>query len=218
METLRGNGNVLIAVDTAGRVLELAQLLDQIWRTKDAGLGVYPLALLNNVSYNVVEFSKSQVFKTDLMSKAGFLCTNGWFIVIFFLILQARNTSTSCDCLSFISHRWSGWVTSSWGVLKTRETTHFSSAIWPYATVWQTWPGYPAPRWCCAASQTSSPAFPGNFSSSGAKTPETPSSSPTAQHLEPSPATSSTTLERRCWIWRWDRQSRIQFSVMQSFD
>lgn len=61
METLRGNGNVLIAVDTAGRVLELAQLLDQIWRTKDAGLGVYSLALLNNVSYNVVEFSKSQV-------------------------------------------------------------------------------------------------------------------------------------------------------------
>ncbi|CAB1339891.1 unnamed protein product [Coregonus sp. 'balchen'] len=40
METLRGDGNVLIAVDTAGRVLELAQLLDQIWRTKDAGLGV----------------------------------------------------------------------------------------------------------------------------------------------------------------------------------
>uniref|UniRef100_A0A8C6WE62 Cleavage and polyadenylation specificity factor subunit 2 n=1 Tax=Neogobius melanostomus TaxID=47308 RepID=A0A8C6WE62_9GOBI len=61
METLRGDGNVLLSVDTAGRVLELAQLLDQIWRTKDAGLGVYPLALLNNVSYNVVEFSKSQV-------------------------------------------------------------------------------------------------------------------------------------------------------------
>lgn len=63
METLRNDGNVLIAVDTAGRVLELAQLLDQIWRTKDAGLGVYSLALLNNVSYNVVEFSKSQVIK-----------------------------------------------------------------------------------------------------------------------------------------------------------
>ncbi|XP_062857770.1 cleavage and polyadenylation specificity factor subunit 2 [Trichomycterus rosablanca] len=61
METLRNDGNVLISVDTAGRVLELAQLLDQIWRTKDAGLGVYSLALLNNVSYNVVEFSKSQV-------------------------------------------------------------------------------------------------------------------------------------------------------------
>lgn len=61
LETLRGDGNVLIALDTAGRVLELAQLLDQIWRTKDAGLSVYSLALLNNVSYNVVEFSKSQV-------------------------------------------------------------------------------------------------------------------------------------------------------------
>lgn len=67
METLRGDGNVLIAVDTAGRVLELAQLLDQIWRTKDAGLGAYPLALLNNVSYNVVEFSKSQVSITDFV-------------------------------------------------------------------------------------------------------------------------------------------------------
>ncbi|CDQ66127.1 unnamed protein product [Oncorhynchus mykiss] len=67
METLRGDGNVLIAVDTAGRVLELAQLLDQIWRTKDAGLGVYSLALLNNVSYNVVEFSKSQVSATRIL-------------------------------------------------------------------------------------------------------------------------------------------------------
>ncbi|KAL1277019.1 hypothetical protein QQF64_023692 [Cirrhinus molitorella] len=63
METLRGDGNVLISVDTAGRVLELAQLLDQIWRTKDAGLVVYSTRspMLNNVSYNVVEFSKSQV-------------------------------------------------------------------------------------------------------------------------------------------------------------
>lgn len=58
-------------MDTAGRVLELAQLLDQIWRTKDAGLGVYSLALLNNVSYNVVEFSKSQVCSHVPLSKKG---------------------------------------------------------------------------------------------------------------------------------------------------
>lgn len=56
-------------MDTAGRVLELAQLLDQIWRTKDAGLGVYSLALLNNVSYNVVEFSKSQVCSRVTLNK-----------------------------------------------------------------------------------------------------------------------------------------------------
>lgn len=93
METLRGSGNVLIAVDTAGRVLELAQLLDQIWRTKDAGLGVYPLALLNNVSYNVVEFSKSQVMS---LLQGLFL-----FIVLFQIL-----------CINTVilnpSRRWSG--------------------------------------------------------------------------------------------------------------
>lgn len=61
MQTLRNNGNVLIAVDTAGRVLELAHMLDQLWRNKESGLLAYSLALLNNVSYNVVEFAKSQI-------------------------------------------------------------------------------------------------------------------------------------------------------------
>lgn len=61
LQTLRSNGNVLIAVDTAGRVLELAHMLDQLWRNKDSGLIAYSLALLNNVSYNVVEFAKSQI-------------------------------------------------------------------------------------------------------------------------------------------------------------
>lgn len=61
LKTLRNSGNVLIAVDTAGRVLELAHMLDQLWQKHDSGLMVYSLALLNNVSYNVVEFAKSQV-------------------------------------------------------------------------------------------------------------------------------------------------------------
>ncbi|XP_044746186.1 probable cleavage and polyadenylation specificity factor subunit 2 [Coccinella septempunctata] len=61
LQTLRNNGNVLIAVDTAGRVLELAHMLDQLWRNKESGLLAYSLALLNNVSYNVVEFAKSQI-------------------------------------------------------------------------------------------------------------------------------------------------------------
>ncbi|CAL1299591.1 unnamed protein product [Larinioides sclopetarius] len=61
LQTLRNGGNVLIAVDTAGRVLELAHMMDQIWRSQDSGLMSYSLALLNNVSYNVVEFAKSQV-------------------------------------------------------------------------------------------------------------------------------------------------------------
>lgn len=61
LQTLRNGGNVLISVDTAGRVLELAHMMDQIWRSHDSGLMSYSLALLNNVSYNVVEFAKSQV-------------------------------------------------------------------------------------------------------------------------------------------------------------
>lgn len=61
LKTLRRNGNILIAVDTAGRVLELSQLLDQMWRNAESGLCAYSIALLNNVSYNVVEFAKSQV-------------------------------------------------------------------------------------------------------------------------------------------------------------
>ncbi|KAL8565141.1 cleavage and polyadenylation specificity factor subunit 2 [Nucella lapillus] len=61
LQTMRSDGNVLVAVDTAGRMLELAQLLDQMWRNTESGLTTYSLALLNNVSYNVVEFAKSQV-------------------------------------------------------------------------------------------------------------------------------------------------------------
>lgn len=61
LKTMRADGNVMIAVDTAGRMLELAQLLDQMWRSSESGLTPYSLALLNNVSFNVVEFAKSQV-------------------------------------------------------------------------------------------------------------------------------------------------------------
>ncbi|KAK7488677.1 hypothetical protein BaRGS_00020130, partial [Batillaria attramentaria] len=61
LQTMRNDGNVLISVDTAGRMLELAQLLDQMWRNTESGLTTYSLALLNNVSFNVVEFAKSQV-------------------------------------------------------------------------------------------------------------------------------------------------------------
>lgn len=61
LQTLRNNGNVLIAVDTAGRVLELAHMLDQLWRNKESGLLTYSLALISNVAYNVVEFAKSQI-------------------------------------------------------------------------------------------------------------------------------------------------------------
>ncbi|CAF3339884.1 unnamed protein product [Rotaria socialis] len=61
LETMRRDGNVLICVDTAGRVLELALLLEQLWRNEQSGLFAYSLALLNNFSYQVIEFARSQV-------------------------------------------------------------------------------------------------------------------------------------------------------------
>ena len=40
-----------------------------MWRNSESGLTAYSLALLNNVSFNVVEFAKSQVgFHTNSSS------------------------------------------------------------------------------------------------------------------------------------------------------
>jgi cleavage and polyadenylation specificity factor subunit 2 len=71
LQTLRSNGNVLVAVDAAGRVLELSHMLDQLWRNKEYGLNAYSLAVLSNVSYNVVEFAKSQIeWMSDKLMKS----------------------------------------------------------------------------------------------------------------------------------------------------
>ena len=51
----------MIAVDTAGRVLELSHMLDQLWNNKESGLMAYSLALLNHVGYTVIESAKSQI-------------------------------------------------------------------------------------------------------------------------------------------------------------
>jgi len=59
MQILRGGGDVLIPVDTAGRVLELLIVLDQYWTNNK--LGTYSLAFLSNVSFNTIEFAKSQL-------------------------------------------------------------------------------------------------------------------------------------------------------------
>lgn len=64
LRTMRRGGNMLIAVDTAGRVLELSQLLDQLWQNED--LSRYHIALLNYVGKNVIEFAKGQVSPTNL--------------------------------------------------------------------------------------------------------------------------------------------------------
>jgi cleavage and polyadenylation specificity factor subunit 2 len=61
LKALRNNGDVLVCTDTAGRVLELVHLLDQLWKREDTGLLAYSLAWLNHVSISVAGFAKSQV-------------------------------------------------------------------------------------------------------------------------------------------------------------
>ena len=56
---------MLIAVDTAARVLELSQLLDQLWPNEN--LSRYNIALLNYEGWSVIEFAKNQVRLTLLM-------------------------------------------------------------------------------------------------------------------------------------------------------
>jgi cleavage and polyadenylation specificity factor subunit 2 len=51
----------MICTDTAGRMLELAHFLDQLWKNENSGLFAYTIALLNNVTISTIELAKSQV-------------------------------------------------------------------------------------------------------------------------------------------------------------
>lgn len=50
-----------MVADTAGRVLELLLLLEQLWTHADAGLTVYPLVFLSNVAESVLESAQKMV-------------------------------------------------------------------------------------------------------------------------------------------------------------
>ena len=54
-KTLKSGGNVLLSVDTAGRVLEVAYILEQMWENQDSGLKAYKLVLLNRVAYSILQ-------------------------------------------------------------------------------------------------------------------------------------------------------------------
>lgn len=56
LKVLRGNGNVLLPVDTAGRVLELLLLLEQYWTQHHL---TYPIFFLTNVSTSTIDYVKS---------------------------------------------------------------------------------------------------------------------------------------------------------------
>ena len=61
VSTMRDGGDCLVVIDTAGRVLELAHLLDQLWQNSDVGLTTYNLVMFSTVASSVIEAAKSQV-------------------------------------------------------------------------------------------------------------------------------------------------------------
>lgn len=69
LEVLRGTGNVMVCADTAGRMLELSLMLDQMWRA-DTGLQAYSICILNSFIYNIIEFAKSMIeWMSDKMAR-----------------------------------------------------------------------------------------------------------------------------------------------------
>lgn len=58
MTCLRSEGNVLIPVDAAGRVLEILLLLNTYWREKNL---TYPLAAVGPMIHTTLEFARSQL-------------------------------------------------------------------------------------------------------------------------------------------------------------
>ena len=59
LRTVRQDGNVLIPIDPAGRVLELLLVLEERWSQKQ--LAAYQLVLLTKVAYNTLEFARSHL-------------------------------------------------------------------------------------------------------------------------------------------------------------
>lgn len=69
MKTVRGNGNVLLPCETAGRALEILQVLAAYWAQNK--LDMYHLVFLSPMAINVLEFARSQLeWMSDSLSKS----------------------------------------------------------------------------------------------------------------------------------------------------
>ena len=67
LNALRNDGNVLIPVDSATRVLELAYLLDQLWAFHQLS---FPLLLLTTDAVKTIEYAKGMLeWMGDVVTK-----------------------------------------------------------------------------------------------------------------------------------------------------
>lgn len=123
LETVRENKNVLLPCETAGRALEIIQILSAYWASQK--LGMYHLVFLSPMAHNVLEFARSQLeWMSDSLSKSFYMgkpnpfhladlkeCTSvreldkkypGPKVVI------ATDASLSCGCAKELLLRWGG--------------------------------------------------------------------------------------------------------------
>ncbi|CAD5228967.1 unnamed protein product [Bursaphelenchus okinawaensis] len=71
ISTLREGGDAVIVTDTAGRILEIAHLLEKIWQQRETGLSGYNLVMLSNVASSVIDVAKNQLeWMSDSILKA----------------------------------------------------------------------------------------------------------------------------------------------------
>lgn len=69
LQKMRGGSNVLIPCETAGRSLELLQLLGKFWFEQK--LGLYHLVFLSHMATNVPEFARTQLeWMSDSLSRS----------------------------------------------------------------------------------------------------------------------------------------------------
>ena len=73
MDTVRMEGNVLIPCETAGRTLEILQILGKHW-AENKFTGMYHLCFLSSMGKNVLEFAKSQLeWMSDSISRGFYI-------------------------------------------------------------------------------------------------------------------------------------------------
>ncbi|KAL2635973.1 hypothetical protein R1flu_007452 [Riccia fluitans] len=86
--TLRAGGNVLLPVETAGRVLELVLYLDKCWANDKLN---YAMALLTNVSYSTLEFAKSLLeWMSDAIAKSFEHTRDNSFVLKYLRLCHTR--------------------------------------------------------------------------------------------------------------------------------
>lgn len=59
--TLKDGGDCLLVMDTSGRVLEIAYMLEQVSQNPNSDLSTYNLVMLSSVASSVIEGAKSQI-------------------------------------------------------------------------------------------------------------------------------------------------------------